>query len=67
MEGGVKEFYEQKEMMNLFERKVGNLTTKQMEYFRTWDRLIDLESKDAINLKKEIWFFTSAEREKMGR
>jgi DNA replication ATP-dependent helicase Dna2 len=67
MEGGKKEFFEDKNMETMFEKNTRHLTATHIEYFNMWDRLIDLEKRDALLQRKEIWSLTSEEREKIGR
>lgn len=67
MEGGKKDFFEDKNMEQLFEKHTKHLTQTHSDYFNTWDRLIDLEKRDSLLLRKEIWSLSSEEREKIGR
>jgi hypothetical protein len=40
---------------DLIEQYTGHLTSKELEYFRTWDRLIDLEANATQNSVAEAW------------
>lgn len=52
---------------DLFLEHSNHLNLQHIQYFLTWDRLIDLERNDTQRMKKEIWSMTSKEREKLGR
>ena len=49
-----------------FTEAVGHLSTSQMEYFRKWDRLLDLEDSQVHRSTKLLWRIPSLEREARG-
>lgn len=52
---------------NLWEETVGHVGESEGEFFRKWERLIDLEAYDTHTVRQEIWTMTSADREALGR
>lgn len=54
-------------LVSLFPQHSKHLTQEHIQYFKLWERLIDLEKNETQQLKKEIWSMTSKEREQVGR
>lgn len=52
---------------DIFEQKTGHLTDVHLEFFRKWDRLLNLEEEDAVRLRREMWTMTAEQRERVGR
>uniref|UniRef100_V5EZ47 DNA replication ATP-dependent helicase/nuclease DNA2 n=2 Tax=Kalmanozyma brasiliensis (strain GHG001) TaxID=1365824 RepID=V5EZ47_KALBG len=52
---------------DVFEQKTEHLTNIHLEFFRKWDRLLNLEEEDAVRFRKEMWTMTAEQREKVGR
>jgi len=50
----------------LFSYLVGNFSTMQLDYFRTWDRLIDLESNVLQSNYQDLWILPGIVKEKKG-
>lgn len=48
----------------LLQHFTGHLNDKELEYFREWDRLIDLEAKVSNQNITKAWLMSSIEREK---
>jgi DNA replication ATP-dependent helicase Dna2 len=54
-------------MGDLFLDTTKHLNANHLAYFAKWNKLIELEKKDSLLYRKEIWSLTSSEREKLGR
>ena len=52
---------------DVFEQKTDHLTHVHLEFFRKWDRLLNLEEEDAVRIRREMWTMTAEQREKVGR
>ena len=52
---------------DIFDKKVGHMTDRHIQFFQKWEKLISQEESDAYSYRKEIWCMMSAEREKAGR
>ncbi len=64
MENGTKE---SSGMGDLFSTRTDHVQENHVAYFAKWDKLIDMERKDAQSMRKEIWSMSSKEREQLGR
>ncbi len=52
---------------DVFEQKTDHLTNVHLDFFRKWDRLLNLEEEDAVRIRREMWTMTAEQREKVGR
>ncbi|CDU25051.1 related to DNA2-DNA helicase [Sporisorium scitamineum] len=52
---------------DVFEQKTEHLTDIHLDFFRKWDRLLNLEEEDAVRIRREMWTMTAEQREKVGR
>ncbi|TKY88582.1 hypothetical protein EX895_002571 [Sporisorium graminicola] len=52
---------------DVFEQKTDHLTDAHLDFFRKWDRLLNLEEEDAVRIRREMWTMTAVQREKVGR
>ncbi|SJX65083.1 related to DNA2-DNA helicase [Sporisorium reilianum f. sp. reilianum] len=52
---------------DVFEQKTDHLTDVHLDFFRKWDRLLNLEEEDAVRIRREMWTMTAEQREKVGR
>ena len=52
---------------DVYEQKTGHLDHVHLEFFRKWDRLLNLEEEDAVRFRREMWTMTAEQREKLGR
>lgn len=50
-----------------YKDNTSHLTDAQCDFFEKWERLITLEERETIRLKKEIWTMNAHERERHGR
>ena len=54
-------------LSGIFEAKTGHLTTSQIQFFKTWERLLAMEERELTRFKKELWTLGAEEREQLGR
>lgn len=54
-------------MVNLYQSKTNHVTPKQAEFFRTWEHLINLEERELVRYRKEMWTMSPEERQSVGR
>lgn len=52
---------------DVYEQKTEHLTDVHLDFFRKWDRLLNLEEEDAVRFRREMWTMTAEQREKVGR
>ncbi|GAC92835.1 DNA-binding protein [Pseudozyma hubeiensis SY62] len=52
---------------DVFEQKTEHLTDIHLDFYRKWDRLLNLEEEDAVRFRREMWTMTAEQREKVGR
>ncbi|GAK67711.1 DNA replication helicase DNA2 [Moesziomyces antarcticus] len=52
---------------DVYEQKTSHLTAVHLEFFRKWDRLLNLEEEDAVRIRREMWTMSAEQREKAGR
>ncbi|SPO24247.1 related to DNA2 - DNA helicase [Ustilago trichophora] len=51
----------------VYEQKTEHLNDVHLDFFRKWDRLLNLEEEDAVRFRREMWTMTAEQREKVGR
>ncbi|SPC64806.1 related to DNA2 - DNA helicase [Ustilago sp. UG-2017b] len=52
---------------DVYEQKTEHLNDVHLDFFRKWDRLLNLEEEDAVRFRMEMWTMTAEQREKVGR
>ncbi|KAJ1025854.1 hypothetical protein NDA16_002480 [Ustilago loliicola] len=52
---------------DVYEQKTQHLNDVHLEFFRKWDRLLNLEEEDAVRFRREMWTMTADQRERIGR
>lgn len=52
---------------DVYEQKTSHLTPVHLDFFRKWDRLLNLEEEDAVRKRREMWTMSAEQREKAGR
>ncbi|SPO23950.1 related to DNA2 - DNA helicase [Ustilago trichophora] len=52
---------------DVYEQKTEHLSDVHLDFFRKWDRLLNLEEEDAVRFRREMWTMTAEQREKVGR
>lgn len=52
---------------DVYEQKTEHLNDVHLDFFRKWDRLLNLEEEDAVRFRREMWTMSAEQREKVGR
>lgn len=54
-------------MVDLYQQKTAHVTQAQGDFFREWEHLINLEERELVRYRKEMWTMGPEERQSIGR